>query len=109
VDTELGVAQALRVGLLVLEPQQLERDVLAAFPLAVDLQPIRFGTSWLEFFFAPFEQPLFQLSMADRKSPLMARSRSALVANRKCTRDRTLLGITSLPWLTPGASNLHQG
>jgi hypothetical protein len=60
VHTELGVAQALRVSLLVLEPQQLQRDVLGALALAVDLQPIRFGTSWLEFFFAAFEQPLVQ-------------------------------------------------
>ena len=60
VDTELGVAQAIRVGLLVLQPQQLQRDVLGALPLAVDLQPIRFRTAWLEFFFAACEQPLFQ-------------------------------------------------
>ena len=60
VDTELGVAQAIRVGLLVLQPQQLQRDVLAALALAVDLQPIRFGTSWLEVYFAAFEQPLVQ-------------------------------------------------
>lgn len=59
VHTELGVAQAVRVGCLVFQPQQSERDVLA-LSLAMDRQPIRFGTSWLEFFFAPFEQPLFQ-------------------------------------------------
>src|SRR5947209_1724665 len=54
-----GVAQAVRVGCLVFQPQQLERDVLA-LPLAVDLQPIRFRTSRSEFFFAALEQPLLQ-------------------------------------------------
>jgi hypothetical protein len=60
VHTELGVAQAIRVDPLVLQPQQLQRDVLVALALALDLQPIRFGTSWLEFSFAAFEQPLVQ-------------------------------------------------
>src|SRR6266852_9092841 len=60
VHTELGVAQAVWVGCLVLQPQQLERDVLAALPLAVDLQPIRFRTSRSEFFFAALEQPLLE-------------------------------------------------
>jgi hypothetical protein len=43
VAAELRVAPALGVGLLVLEMQQLERDVLAAFVFTMDVQPIGFG------------------------------------------------------------------
>ena len=42
--TELGVAPTVGVDRLVLEVQQLQRDVLAALVLAMHLQPLRLGS-----------------------------------------------------------------
>jgi hypothetical protein len=57
VHTELGVAQPLWMHRLVFEMQQLQRDVLAAFALTVDLEPLWLWPTRSEFFFGPSEQP----------------------------------------------------
>ncbi len=43
VTTELGIPPAVGMRLLVLQVQQLQRDVLATLVLVVNFQPIRFG------------------------------------------------------------------
>ena len=54
--TELGVAPAVWIGLLVFQMQQLQRDVLAALVVVVDLEPIRLGPTWPILISAAFEQ-----------------------------------------------------
>jgi len=50
---------------LVFEMQQLQRDVLAAFALAVHIEPVGLGSSWSELFFGPREQPNLERSVID--------------------------------------------
>ena len=56
----MSIAQAIRMRLLVFEMQQLQRDVLAALVLAVDLQPIRLRTARPRLVGTAPEQPLFE-------------------------------------------------
>jgi hypothetical protein len=60
VRAELGVAPTVRVVTLVLQPQQLEGDMLAPRPLVVHLEPIRRWASGPILLLAALEQPRFQ-------------------------------------------------
>ena len=60
VRAELGVAPTVRVVTLVLQPQQLEGDMLAPRPLVVHLEPIRRWASGPILLLAALEEPRFQ-------------------------------------------------
>ena len=59
-----------------------------ALPLAVDLQPIRFRTPWLEFLFAACEQPLFE------RDPVQVVWQRPAQANALGAFDVALKGLT---------------
>ncbi len=56
-DAELRIAQPFGMNRFVFEVQQLQRDVLAAFALAVHLEPVGLWPTRSEFFFRASEQP----------------------------------------------------
>ena len=60
VRAALGIAPTVRVVTLVLQPQQLEGDLLAPRPLVVHLEPIRCRASGPILLLAALEEPRLQ-------------------------------------------------